>query len=276
MTPNEVFAHDSLFVFISYKTKERVVFHNCKANDIQEWLDKEQPILMGYNCNAYDKYILKAWLYGLPPEEIKNVSDYIISGNKGWELDLGYTKVPIMWDLFNEINPRKSLKEIEGNLRLPITESEVPFDTPTKWTQEQYEDVLYYCTKDVEATLNVFDVLMNKYKSKFIIAKLGNIEPIYALSLTDAKLTSVLLGGVKQVHNDNFAYIYPPQIDKSKIPKVVLEYIDDLIEHNDLDYKPVAPSFKIDDCLIQLGVGGLHGAKETTFIYGENEVFECE
>ena len=194
----EVFAHDCLFVFIHYKTKERVVFHNCKANDIQEWLDNVKPILMGYNCNAYDKYILKAWLYGLTPEEIKGVSDYVVDGGKGWELDLGYMSLPIMWDLFNEINPRKSLKEIEGNLRLPITESEVPFDTPTKWTQEQYDDVLYYCTKDVEALFPLFDKLKNGYKSKFIIAKFGNIEPTFALSQTNANLTAVLLKAEKQ------------------------------------------------------------------------------
>ena len=272
----EVFAHDSLFVFINYRTKERKVFHNCSGNSIQEWIDKTNPILMGYNCNNYDKHILRCWLAGMNPEELKQVNDHIIGGGNGWDIDVGYVEVPIMWDLFNEINPRKSLKELEGNLRLPITESEVPFDLPTKWNKEQYDDVVYYCTKDVEALFPIFEALLNKYKSKFIIAKLGKIEPISALSMTDANLTAKLLGGKKQEHHDNFAYVYPKQIDKSKIPKEVLDYIDDLIEHNDLDYKPQAPCIKIDDCVIQLGVGGIHGAKETTFIYGESEVFDCE
>ena len=272
----EIFAHDSLFVFINYRTKEIKVFHNCNGNSIQEWIDKTNPILMGYNCNNYDKHILRCWLAGMNPEELKQVNDHIIGGGNGWDIDVGYVEVPIMWDLFNEINPRKSLKECEGNLRLPITESEVPFDLPTKWTKEQYDDVVYYCTKDVEALFPIFEVLLNKYKSKFIIAKLGKIEPSVALSMTDANLTAKLLGGKKQEHYDNFAYVYPKEIDKSKIPKEVLDYIDDLIEHNDLDYKPQAPCIKIDDCIIQLGVGGIHGAKETTFIYGESEVFDCE
>lgn len=271
----EIFAHDSLFVFINYRTKERKIFHNCVGNDIQEWIDKTNPILMGYNCNNYDKHILRCWLAGMNPEELKQVNDHIINGNNGWNIDVGYVEIPIMWDLFNEINPRKSLKECEGNLRLPITESTVPFDLPTQWTKEQYDDVVYYCTKDVEALFPIFEVLLNKYKSKFIIAKLGKIEPSLALSMTDANLTAKLLGGKKQEHCDNFAYVYPKEIDKSKIPKEVLDYIDDLIEHNDLYYKPTAPCIKIDDCVIQLGLGGLHGAKDNTFIYDEGVDFKC-
>ena len=36
----EIFAHDSLIVFISHKTKERVYFHNAPAKDIQDFIDK--------------------------------------------------------------------------------------------------------------------------------------------------------------------------------------------------------------------------------------------
>ena len=154
----EIFAHDSLFVFISYRSGERVVFHNCEPNKIQEFIDKYNPILIGYNCNHYDKWILKCWLAGYNPEELKDVNDYIIGGGNGWDIDCGYVEVPTMWDLFNEINPRKSLKEIEGNLRLDITETTVPFDLPTKWTDEQYEEVVFYCTADVNALFPLFDL----------------------------------------------------------------------------------------------------------------------
>ena len=172
MTLNEVFAHDSLFVFINYITGEEKVFHNCPGNDIQEWIDKSNPILCGFNCNNYDKHILRGWINGLCPEELKQMNDHIISGGNGWDIDVGYVKLPTMWDFFNEINPRKSLKEIEGNLRLPITETTVPFDLPTKWTKEQYEEVLYYCRHDVKALFAIFDKLKNNYKSKYIICKI--------------------------------------------------------------------------------------------------------
>lgn len=268
----EIFAHDCLVVFISHKTNERVYFHNAIANDIQMFFDKYNPILIGYNCNHYDKWILKCWLAGYTPEELKEVNDYIIGGGKGWEIDCGRIKLPIHWDLFNEINPRKSLKEIEGNLRLDITETTVPFDTPTKWNKEQFEEVLYYCTCDVQALIPLFEKLKVGYKSKYIIAKFGNIEPDYALSQTNANLTAILLGAERQEYNDNFSYTYPSCIDKSKIPKAALDYFDDLIEHNDLDYYIEPPLLELKDILFQLGIGGGHGFKKKgVYIYDRNK-----
>ena len=263
----EIFAHDSLFVFISYRSGERVVFHNCEPNKIQEFIDKYNPILIGYNCNHYDKWILKCWLAGYNPEELKDVNDYIIGGGNGWDIDCGYVEVPTMWDLFNEINPRKSLKEIEGNLRLDITETTVPFDLPTKWTDEQYEEVVFYCTADVNALFPLFDKLKNGYKSKYIIAKFGNIDPEYALSQTNANLTAILLGAERKEYDDNFIYTYPSCIDKSKIPQEALDYFDDVIAHNDLDYNPPAPELELKDILFQLGLGGGHGFKKTGVYY---------
>ena len=83
--------------------------------------------------------------------------------------------------------------------------------------KKQYDEVLHYCTCDVEALFPIFDMLMTRFKSKYIIARLGNIDEEYALSLTDANLTAVLLGAKRKEHDDNFAYVYPDVIDKSKI-----------------------------------------------------------
>lgn len=264
----EVFAHDCLVVFISHKTKERKYFHNSLPNDIQNFLDYEDPILIGYNCNNYDKWILKCWLAGYTPEELKEVNDFIIGGGKGFEIDCGRVSLPIHWDLFNEINPRKSLKEIEGNLRLDITETTVPFDLPTKWTKEQFEEVLYYCTCDVEALFPLFEKLKVGYKSKYIIAKFGNIDPAYALSQTNANLTAILLGAERKEYQDNFLYTYPSCIDKNKIPKEALDYFDDLIKHNDMEYYVEPPLLELKDILFQLGLGGGHGFKKSgVYIY---------
>lgn len=273
----EIFAHDSLFVFINYRTGKRVVFHNSLPNDIQDFLDEYNPILLGYNCNNYDKYILKCWLAGYTPEELKDVNDYIINGGNGWDIDCGYVELPIMWDLFNEIVPRKSLKELEGNIRLNITETTVPFDLPTKWTKEQYKEVLYYCTCDVQALFPIFEMLLNKYKSKYIISGLGKLDLAYGMSLTDAKLTSVLLGAKKQNHDDPFKYVYPEQVDKSKIPQKALNYFDDLIEHNDLDYERKAPCLDLGTIEFQIGIGGGHAfIKNGIYEYDRGDCLRCE
>lgn len=263
----EVLSHDCLFVFTNYITRERKIFHNCNGNDIQQWFDKVKPILCAFNCNNYDKHILRGWLAGMSPEELKKVNDYIIGGGNGWDIDTGYMRLPTMWDFFNEINPRKSLKEIEGNLRMNITESKVSFDIDRPLTDEEYEDLLYYCCCDVDALFPLFEKLKNDYKSKFIICKLGGIDPEFGLSQTNANLTAILLKATKKTHDDNFAYVYPDCIDKSKIPKEALDYFDDLIAHNDLDYSPKAPELELADILFQLGLGGGHGFKKKGTYY---------
>ncbi len=272
----EVTSHDWLLVLKDYRTRKRVVFHNSLPNDIQDFIDMENPILMGYNNNGYDKYILKAILSGYTPEEVKDVNDHIINGGNGWELDLGYTKVPTQIDLINCIVPRKSLKELEGNLRMNITESTVDFNIQTKWTEQEYEEMLYYCTHDVDALFPIFDMLMNRFKSKYIIAKLGKMDYEYALSLTDANLTAELLGAERQEHDDPFKYVYPEQVQKEKIPKVALDYFDDVIAHNDLDYKVEAPCLDLKTIDFQLGYGGCHAfIKEGVYNYDRGDDLKC-
>ena len=273
----EVTEHDWLLVLKDYRTRKRVVFHNSLPNDVQNFIDMENPILMGYNNNGYDKYILKAILGGYTPEEVKGVNDHIIGGGNGWELDLGYTKVPTQIDLMNCIIPRKSLKELEGNLFLNITESTVDFNIQTKWTKEEFEEMLYYCSCDVDALFPIFDMLMTRFKSKYIIAKLGKIDYEYALSLTDANLTAVLLGAERQEHDDPFKYVYPEQVQKEKIPKQALDYFDDLIEHNDLNYKVEAPCLDMKTIDFQIGIGGGHGfIKEGVYSYDRGDSLQCQ
>ncbi len=273
----EVTAHDWLLVLKDYRKRERVVFHNSIPNDIQNFIDTYNPILLGYNNNGYDKFILKAILNGYTPEEVKEVNDYIIAGGNGWEIDLGYTKVPTQVDLINCIIPRKSLKELEGNLRMNITETTIDFNIKTKWNKQEYDEMLYYCDHDVDALFPIFDMLMTRFKSKFIIAKLGKMDPEYALSLTDANLTAVLLGGERQEHDDNFKYTYPEQVQKEKIPQAALDYFDDLIEHNDLDYKVEAPCLDLKTIDFQLGIGGGHAfIKDGVYSYDRGDNLQCQ
>ena len=273
----EVTAYDWLLVLKNYRTRERVVFHNAIPNDVQNFIDVYDPIMMGYNNNGYDKYILKAILSGYTPEELKEVNDHIIGGGNGWELDLGYVEVPTQVDLINCIIPRKSLKELEGNLRMNITESTVDFDIDHKWTEQEYEEMLYYCDHDVVALFPIFDILITRFKAKYVISKLGKMDEEYALSLTDANLTAVLLGAERVEHDDPFGYEYPDVIDKSKIPKQALDYFDDLIAHNDLDYKVEAPCLDLKTIDFQLGVGGCHGfIKEGVYRYDRGDGLTCQ
>ena len=158
-----------------------------------------------------------------------------------------------------------------------ITETTIPFDLPTKWNKQQYEEVLYYCRADVNALFPLFERLINSYKSKFIICKIGNIDPRYGLGMTDANLTAELLGSEKHEYNDPFSYEYPSVVDKTKIPQEVLDYIDDLIVHNDLNYKREAPCLDLGTILFQWGIGGNHSfVKNGKVIYDGELSFLCK
>ena len=184
----EVYAHDWLLVLISYRTNKEIVFHNSLPNDVQNFINVEQPILIGHNAKYYDQYILKAVLNGYTPEEIKEVNDYIINGGQGFELDYGYVRIPPIWDTIQDIVPMKSLKEIEGNLLLDITETGLSFDSPDKWSKEDYEEVLHYCRADVNALRPLFDARKDYFETKFDLCMLCNIDPKINIGLTNAKL----------------------------------------------------------------------------------------
>ena len=102
--------------------------------------------------------------------EIKRVNDHIIQGGQGFEIQ--YERLdnfPPMWDTIQDIVPMKSLKEIEANLLLDITESSIDFDIDHAWTKEEYEDMLYYCRCDVKALRPLFEARKTYFETKYDI-----------------------------------------------------------------------------------------------------------
>ena len=267
-TSNEVFAHDWLLVLIRYKDDKEIIFHNSLANDVQQFIDMYDPILIGHNARYYDQYILKAVLSSYTPEEIKDVNDYIINGGQGFELDFGYVEIPPIWDTIQDIVPMRSLKEIEANLRLNITETTIPFDLPTKWTKKEYEEVLYYCEHDVMALKPLFEKRYGYFKTKFDICLLSNIDPLYNTGLTNAKLCAKFLKAKMIKRDDEREYTIPSNISIDLIDKKILNFFarikdnsisDDELFTSKLDYDfHGMPSV--------FAWGGAHGAK-ANFIY---------
>lgn len=228
----EVYAHDWLLVLISYRTNKEVVFHNSLPNDVQNFIDMEQPILIGHNAKYYDQYILKAVLNGYTPEEIKEVNDYIINGGQGFELDYGYVKIPPVWDTIQDIVPMKSLKEIEGNLLLDITETGLSFDSPDKWSKEDYEEVLHYCRADVNALRPLFDARKDYFETKFDLCMLCNIDPKINIGLTNAKLCAKFLEANLIERDDERDFTLPKTIDLKYIDNKIWEFFKQIYDKN--------------------------------------------
>lgn len=281
----EVFAHDWLLVCINYRTGEEIVFHNSSLQEVKDWLERVNPILCGHNFAYYDKYILKGILCGFEPEQLKDLNDFIISGNQGFEYDFNgeHPKLPAIWDTMQDIVPAKSLKEIEGCLCLDITESTLPFDLPTKWTPEQYNEVLYYCEHDVQALRPLFDARFDYFETKFDLCMLcKECNPEYDIGLTNAKLCAKFLEAKLVTRDDERDYKIPDSIE--------LEYVDDrIIDFFNRIHDSSIPSDKLFSTKLEIeehgmptvvSWGGKHGSLlKFTFIQ-ENEpdmvVINCD
>jgi len=79
----EVFAHDWLVVFKDIADNEFTVFHNDNYGVKQ--FATEDKLFIGFNSKFYDRFILQAVLCGADNRMIKEINDFIIGGDMGWE-----------------------------------------------------------------------------------------------------------------------------------------------------------------------------------------------
>ena len=271
----EVTLKDWLLVLIKYSDDTEVIYHNATADEVYQFIEKYNPILMAHNGRYYDQYILKSILAGFSVDEIKKVNDHIIRGGQGFELDYGYIdNLPAVWDTIQDIVPPKSLKEIEACLLLDITESSVDFNIDHAWTREEYEDMLYYCRCDVKALRPLFEARKTYFETKFDICILANIDPVYNVGLTNAKLCAKFLEAERVSRDDEREYEIPETVDTTKIDKRILEFFDRIHDNNISSDELFSSKLEIDfhGMPSVFAWGGAHGAIPN-FIYevGDDE-----
>lgn len=263
----EVFAHDWLVVFKRFGQEELYYFWN-DSDGLNDFLDdREDIILCGFNSNNYDSYILKGALLGYEPEAIKRINDAIIlDGRMGWEL-FGYDEkilMPPRIDLFQDIVPRKGLKTIQGNMRLPVVESEVSFTLDRELTDAEREDVLAYCVNDVRSTEALFHERKSYVDNKFRLCEMAGLDPFEHCHRTNASLVAAVLGAEKRTYDFEW-YKVPDGVIKANIPEEVLHYLSRVNSENGVEKAIAAESlgdveFYLGDCITKVGVGGIHGA----------------
>ena len=258
----EVFAHDFIVVFKDKETGEYAIFHNDNLG-VKEFIN-DDSIYCGFNSKGYDQYIIKAIASGFSPEEVKQVNDWIIGGGQGWEcplLDGVFFRFNNV-DIKDDVQQGLSLKAIEGHLGLDIVESEVDFLLDRQLTDEEIEQTIYYCKKDVDATEKLTDIRKDYLNTKLNLGKRANIPSVTALSATNAKLTAMMLGAIKQDRNDGREYVYPPNLDLSVIPKEILDFFDtihDMSIPDDALFKTYL-DITIGDMPCRYAWGGVHGS----------------
>ena len=229
----EVTQYDWLLVIHKYSDNSEIIFHNTSTDEIYSFIETNNPILLGHNARYYDQYILKAILSGFDITEIKAVNDHIINGGQGFELQYEYIEnFPSIWDTIQDVVPPKSLKEIEANLLLDITESTISFNIDHEWTKEEYEEMLYYCRHDVDALRPLFEARKSYFKTKYDLCVLSNIDPAFNIGLTNAKLCAKFLEAKQVLRDDEREYTIPESIDTSVIEKEVLDFFNTIHDEN--------------------------------------------
>ena len=258
----EVFAHDFIVVFKDYDTGEYSVFHNDNEG-VGDFIT-DDAIYCGFNSKGYDQYIIKAIVAGASPEEVKQVNDWIIAGNQGWQCPLlenvffRFNNI----DIKNDVRMGLSLKAIEAHLGLSIEETEVDFNIDRPLTPEEIELTIKYCKYDVDATEKLTMIRRDYLRTKLNLGKRADIDEVTALGLTNAKLTAKMLRAVYQERNDGRDYVYPPNLDISVIPKEILDFFDTIHDMSIPDDELFGTNLQIDigDMPCTFAWGGVHGS----------------
>ena len=266
----EVFAHDWVVIFKDYETKHFTVIHNDNAA-LQACIN-DDTVYCGFNTKHYDQYIIKAICAGFSPEEVKQVNDWIIAGNQGWECPLlqgvrfWFNNIDIKDDVYKAL----SLKAIEGHLGMDIQETEVDFNLNRPLTREELELTIKYCKHDVDATEKLMDIRKDYLRTKVNLGKRAGIPEVTALKSTNAKLTAMMLGAVRKEWSDGRDYVYPPNLDLSLIPQDVLQFFETIHDTSIPDEVLFKTCYEtiIGDMPCKYAWGGVHGS--VTAFYDES------
>lgn len=274
----EVFAYD--WIVVARRPEEGspyTVIHNDNYH-LREFLNNAPDILGGFNNKHYDDYVVMVMLNGGSNVEVKRCNDFIINGGKPWEFPfIQYQKKPFKsFDLRDDIaDPGISLKAIEGNLKLPIVESSVPFDIDRPLTPEELEEVIRYCKYDVDSTVRLYwERKKNYLDAKILAGGIYDIAPMDALGYTNARLSAEALKATYKERSDERDYTLPSNLDPDRIPKIVLDFFMQIRDKTIPDAKLFgagkgSKGMTLDlilkcsggECPVTYAWGGVHGAK---------------
>lgn len=249
----EVFAHDWLVVVINPIEKTKTVLVNDRDGLSRLYDERKGQIFIGYNNCHYDQYIFKGLLLGL---DAKWINDQIIVKDRpGWAISREFAKIPMInYDVM--LRDDLGLKTLEAYMGNDIRETTVPFDIDRKLTKAELDEVIFYCTHDVEQTMEVFARRKSEFTAKLDLLKMFDL-PISYLSKTGAQLTAIILEAKRprEPRGDEFDLEILPCVELGPYDLVRQWYLK--AENQDYD---ATLKFDIAGCPHVCKWGGIHGA----------------
>lgn len=167
------------------KTVGRMV--NPTAQDMENLMKYR---LIGFNCRKYDNHMIYARMLGYSNEQLYDLSQRIIAGDKnaffGEAYSISYT------DIYDFSNKKQSLKKFEIELGIHHQELGLPWDKPVP--EELWGKVAEYCDNDVIATEAVFNARKADWVARQILASLSGLT---VNDTTNQHTTRIIFGGEK-------------------------------------------------------------------------------
>lgn len=222
--------------------------------------------LVGYNNYNYDDNILTTMMNGASnsPGMLKRQNDRIISG-KGSTLK----RSPLIksLDCMQQIDvSHPSLKQIEGNMGKSILETSVPFDIDRPLTESEREEVLRYCSYDIESTIRIFKLRESSYfdtKESLLGMMPEDARESASRWNTTTLSASILLGknGLMEWEKPRGLEAFWRNVDG--IPDKVWDIWEELTASKEAVVgKGRSVKVKAFGCTFVFGLGGLHGAPD--------------
>ncbi len=164
---------------------------NPGASEISDLL---QFRLVGFNCRRYDNHILYGRLVGYDNEQLYNLSQRIINGERnaffGEAYNASYT------DVYDFCSKKQSLKKWEIELGIHHQELGLPWDKPVP--EELWTKVAEYCDNDVIATEAVFDKRQGDFAARKIqvdlVKLLHGVTNVSVNDTTNTLSTKIIFG----------------------------------------------------------------------------------
>ena len=185
--------------------------------------------LVGFNCRRYDNHILYARLMGYSNEQLYNLSQKIINGDKGGffgeAYNVSYT------DVYDFSSKKQSLKKFEIELGIHHKELGLPWDKPVP--EELWTKVAEYCDADVLATEAVFNARKADFVARQIqvdlVKMMHSITNVSVNDTTNSLSTKIIFGSNRNPQSEfNYRDLSKP-VDGSQYEEYRRKFGDDYI-----------------------------------------------
>ena len=191
--------------------------------------------LVGFNCRRYDNHMLYGRLIGYSNEQLYDLSQRIIGGDRnaffGEAYNLSYT------DVYDFSSKKQSLKKFEIELGIHHQELGLPWDQPVP--EDMWVKVAEYCDNDVIATEAVFNARKSDFLARQILADVAGMS----VNDTTNSLTTRIIFGSNRNPQSQFNYRDMGELNDDDY---ILDGHDEYSRFNK-NGKPIFPGYKYEN-----------------------------